>query len=66
MALDKISMFEEIVPKKGFVYDKDNSVFVLCKPKIMPLKSVTLEKMEKMQTKIKDAKKPATASGFNN
>ena len=28
---------------------KDMATVVLCKPKLLPLKSVTLEKMEKMQ-----------------
>ena len=43
------SMFMEIVPKFGELYDIDNPSLVLCKPKVMPIKSITLEKMEKMQ-----------------
>jgi BBSome-interacting protein 1 len=39
----------EWLPKKGQVYQEDLPSVVLCKPKILPLKSVTLEKMEKMQ-----------------
>jgi len=42
----------EIIPKQGEVYEVDSPSLVLCKPKIMPLKSVTLEKMEKMQEKL--------------
>lgn len=39
----------EWLPKKGLVYQEDVPSVVLCKPKLLPLKSVTLEKMEKMQ-----------------
>ena len=39
----------EWLPRKGQVYQEDMPTVVLCKPKLMPLKSVTLEKMEKMQ-----------------
>ena len=31
------------------LYQEDVPTMVLCKPKLMPLKSVTLEKLEKMQ-----------------
>lgn len=39
---------------------------VLCKPKILPLKSVTLEKLEEMETRMNEAAKqaaPGTAAG---
>lgn len=40
----------EILPKAGLVYsEKGNLGEVLCKPKIMPIKSVTLEKLEEME-----------------
>ena len=39
------------------VYTEHNPMPVLCKPKIMPLKSVTLEKLEKMQKEAQDAVK---------
>ena len=38
-----------VIPQKGLVYTEQSSMLVLCKPKILPLKSVTLEKLEKMQ-----------------
>lgn len=41
--------FKEVLPKQGMVYQEDMPTVVLCKPKLLPLKSVTLEKMEKMQ-----------------
>eukprot|EP00657_Telonema_sp_P-1_P006345 TRINITY_DN24755_c0_g1_i1.p1 TRINITY_DN24755_c0_g1~~TRINITY_DN24755_c0_g1_i1.p1 ORF type:complete len:101 (-),score=38.48 TRINITY_DN24755_c0_g1_i1:127-429(-) len=40
----------EILPKAGLVYsEKGNLSEVLCKPKIMPMKSVTLQKLEEME-----------------
>ena len=39
----------EVLPKRGLVYQESNPQLVLCKPKLLPLKSVTLEKLEKMQ-----------------
>lgn len=44
----------EWLPKKGQVYQEDMPTVVLCKPKLLPLKSVTLEKMEKMQKEAQD------------
>ena len=48
----------EVLPKRGLVYQESNPQLVLCKPKLLPLKSVTLEKLEKMQ---KDANDKAKA-----
>ena len=45
---EKVTM-SEVLPKQGLVYQEDMPTVVLCKPKLLPLKSVTLEKMEKMQ-----------------
>ena len=40
----------EVLPKAGLVYsEKGNLSEVLCKPKIMPIKSITLEKLEQME-----------------
>ncbi|KAF7688303.1 BBSome-interacting protein 1 [Silurus meridionalis] len=43
------SVFREVLPKQGQLSVEDVPVLVLCKPKLLPLKSVTLEKLEKMQ-----------------
>jgi len=43
------SLIKEVLPKQGQLYDEDLPTMVLCKPKLLPLKSVTLEKLEKMQ-----------------
>lgn len=36
-------------PKTGILHHKEASKLLLCKPKLMPLKSMTLEKIQKMQ-----------------
>lgn len=38
------------VPKVGLLHHKESSQLILCKPKLMPLKSMTLEKLQKMQS----------------
>ncbi|XP_075220779.1 BBSome interacting protein 1 [Lycorma delicatula] len=49
---------QEYIPNKGLIHEEEIEQLVLCKPKLMPLKSVTLEKLEKMQkeaeNKLKD------------
>ncbi len=45
----KKQTFTQVLPKAGMLYTEESQSMVLCKPKIMPLKSVTLEKLEKMQ-----------------
>jgi len=41
--------FREVLPKRGLVFQESSSQMVLCKPKLLPLKSFTLQKLEKMQ-----------------
>lgn len=44
---------QEVLPKSGLVFsEKGMLTGVLCKPKIMPLKSITLEKIEEMEKKL--------------
>mmetsp|Transcript_39362 Transcript_39362/g.80552 ORF Transcript_39362/g.80552 Transcript_39362/m.80552 type:complete len:83 (-) Transcript_39362:96-344(-) len=46
----KHTVIPEILPKAGLVYsEKGNLSEVLCKPKIMPIKSATLEQIEQME-----------------
>ena len=47
----------EVLPKKGVLYFEETSHMVLCKPRIMPLKSITLEKMEQIQKDAQEAVK---------
>lgn len=37
------------LPTTGYIFEEDVSRYVLCKPKLMPMKSITLVKLEKMQ-----------------
>lgn len=55
--MSKSMMFKEVIPKSGQLYQEDFPSVVLCKPKIMPLKSITLEKMEKMQKEAQETLK---------
>ncbi|XP_004680499.2 PREDICTED: BBSome-interacting protein 1 [Condylura cristata] len=48
------SVFREVLPKQGQLSMEDISTMVLCKPKLLPLKSLTLEKLEKMQQAAQD------------
>jgi len=49
MAAEATEEIREVLPKTGLVYTELAAMPVLCKPKILPLKSVTLEKLENMQ-----------------
>ncbi|XP_004580279.2 BBSome-interacting protein 1 [Ochotona princeps] len=48
------SLFREVLPKQGQLSVEDVTTMVLCKPKLLPLKSLTLEKLEKMQQAAQD------------
>jgi BBSome-interacting protein 1 len=44
---------EEIMPRSGLVFpEKGTLAEVLCKPKILPLKSITLQKIEEMERQL--------------
>ena len=46
--------FREVLPKKGLLFTETQGQMVLCKPKLLPLKSFTLQKLEKMQNEAKE------------
>lgn len=47
---DSSNKIKEIIPKSGIVYnERVEFPEVLCKPKILPLKSVTLKKLEEIE-----------------
>ena len=53
------TVIQEVLPKAGLVYsEKGNLSEVLCKPKIMPIKSVALERLEALE---KEAAKASVA-----
>ena len=55
-------ILQEVLPKAGLVYsEKGNLSEVLCKPKIMPIKSSVLQKLEEMESQAaKVSSMPAT------
>lgn len=57
-------LFKDYVPKVGLIYHKESIQLIFCKPKLMPLKSLTLEKLEKLQEDadnvLKNSKTPKT------
>ncbi len=56
---------QEVLPKAGLVYsEKGNLSEVLCKPKIMPIKSMTLEKLEEMEAQVARAQ-PTLGMGID-
>lgn len=48
-----------ILPKSGILCQENLTDYILCKPKLMPLKSITLEKLEKMQKDAEEKLKEA-------
>lgn len=48
---DKLEKIDLIVPNTGKLFFEDKNEFIFCKPHLLPLKSLTLERLEKMQKK---------------
>lgn len=55
------SQLDFILPDHGKLFYEQKSSFVFCKPHLMPLKSVTLEKLEKMQKQAQEQLKQTRA-----
>lgn len=60
---DTKPLMKECLPKQGLTYHEDMPTVVLCKPKLLPLKSVSLEKMEKMQREAQELVKQQELAG---
>lgn len=46
---------KEVLPKTGLVYSERGALSeVLCKPKIMPLKSAVLEQLQKIEGELEE------------
>ncbi|XP_014469827.1 PREDICTED: BBSome-interacting protein 1 [Dinoponera quadriceps] len=58
-----------VLPRQGLLYQEDTLNYILCKPKLIPLKSVTLEKLEKMQReaeiKVRETQEAEASSDLN-
>ena len=53
---DYKSELKEVLPKTGLVYSERGALSeVLCKPKIMPLKSAVLEQLQKIEGELEEA-----------
>jgi hypothetical protein len=47
---DVLKKLTEIIPKNGIVYNEKNEFpEVLCKPKLLPFKSMTIKKLEELE-----------------
>jgi BBSome-interacting protein 1 len=45
-----LKKLREVVPKNGIVYNEKNEFSeILCKPKLLPLKSMTIKRLEEME-----------------
>ena len=45
LKMSKDNTIHECLPKIGFLFEEDAPSTIICKPKLMPLKTVTLEKV---------------------
>ncbi|CAD5111851.1 DgyrCDS1115 [Dimorphilus gyrociliatus] len=52
-----MSSIKEILPQQGELYQEETLNPVLCKAKLLPLKSITLQKLEKMQREAQETVK---------
>lgn len=43
--MSKDTGIHEVLPKLGFLFEEDSPATIVSKPKLMPLKTVTLEKV---------------------
>ena len=58
-----LESLKEVTPKTGVpIKEKKEFSEILCKPKILPLKSLTLQKLEEMEKEILVAAKGGTNS----
>ena len=50
-----INQLRQIIPKNGIVFnEKEEFSEILCKPKLLPLKSMTLKKLEDLEKNFND------------
>jgi BBSome-interacting protein 1 len=51
--MQKRAPLQEVLPKSGLVVSEKSGVSeLLCKPKLLPLKSITLQKLEEMEVSL--------------
>lgn len=54
-----------VMANNNIVIQEEKPFFILCKPKLLPLKSMTLEKLEKMQTEAEEKAKQLMAQNVS-
>jgi len=56
MEQNALKRLKEIIPKNGIVFNEKNEFAeVLCKPKLLPLKSMNIKKLEKLEKDFEQA-----------
>ena len=54
----------EVLPKTGaLLYEKNSPTEVLCKPKLLPIKSTTLVKLEELESKTESVVQGGAGAG---
>jgi BBSome-interacting protein 1 len=50
-----LKKLKEIIPKNGIVFNEKNEFSeILCKPKLLPIKSTTIRKLEELEKNFKN------------
>ncbi|CAF0747284.1 unnamed protein product [Adineta ricciae] len=65
MSDNRSSRIDEYLPTQGLLYFDEQLKYVISKPKIMPLKSLTLEKLETLQNEAQDKLKQQEKLGVD-
>ena len=56
MEQNLLKNLKEIVPKSSIVYNEKNEFSeILCKPKLLPLKTMNIKKLEKLEKEFEEA-----------
>jgi hypothetical protein len=51
-----LTNLKECIPKSGIVFNEKNEFSeILCKPKLLPLKTMNIKKLEKLEKEFEDA-----------
>lgn len=53
---------DSIIPESGKLFFEQNPEYLYCKPELLPLKSMTLEKLERMQKQAREQLRLKTAA----
>lgn len=56
----KQEIIKSIIPNSGIVIQEENAFFILCKPKLLAIKSFTFQKMEQINEEMKEKFKKQT------